>query len=148
MTLGYHVLLAQGIIVDRILETTAVRYDDGSPNSLYLWLRTLRSCSDRYGGDEALICTAIAFTRTAGRSKLGQRAQINGFMLFIEFLARLEVPPADAEEREKVFGAVREDSWRMLNDITGMLYSTNRRSFVADKGLMGIGPAFMKSLFS
>lgn len=69
-------------------------------------------------------------------------------MLFIEFLARQEVPPADAEEREKVFGAVREDSWRMLNDITSILYPTDRRSFVADKGLMGIGPAFMKSMFS
>lgn len=145
---GYDILQGQGFIADHVLDT-AVCLENRTIKDLHLWLISAKDVArkfslTKFGGDEELMCTDIALTLTASRSKSGQRAQSNDVTTLADYLLALPPSPADDREAEKIFESVRMDDMKPLIDMMTRLYCMHRRFFITEKGSVGIGPADMK----
>jgi len=149
ISLGEEVLLLQGIVVDKVYQTTAscVESTWRKHGEFHDWLISVRDivlCHCDVTSQEELFL-ATAFALVAGRARDGGRAQSCDLQVLVEYFKSLTVcENAGAPGGIGIKNGFDLAATRSIYDDSRVDYCLDRRFFVTGAGCVGIGPRCMQ----
>jgi len=149
VSLSEEVLLVQGIVVDRVYQTTAtcLRSTWESNEEFHEWLISIKGIVLRHCNVASLeeLYLATAFTLVAEETWDGGRAQSSDLQVLLDYLKNLTLNESDeASDGVRITTGFDRGKVMSIFDTFITIYCMDRRFFVTGAGRVGIGPRCMQ----